>query len=111
MPPYNEQQPIDLRIYIGILLLRWQVVAICFLYALLGGVLYINLAPKLYLTKCKIMIFRDPNLEVSSASSPWRSFSVHAYLLEGEALRKQAVRRLLPEWGDAMGGERGCCSA
>ncbi len=102
----SEQGKVDFRLYIGILLFRWQIIALCFLYALLGGVLFINLAPKSYLTHCKIMIYRDPNLEVASGSSPWRSFSAHAYLLESERLRRQAVRRLLPEWSDVMRGEK-----
>jgi len=102
----TEQGKVDFRLYLGIILFRWQIIALCFLYALLGGVLFINLAPKSFLTHCKIMIYRDPNLEVASGSSPWRSFSAHAYLIESERLRRQAVRRLLAAWADTMRGEK-----
>jgi len=105
MPLDTEEHKVDFRVYIGMLVFRWQIIALCFLYALVGGVLYVNLAPKLYQTRCKIMVFRDPNLEVASASSPWRSFSAHAYLLESDALRGRAVQRLKAEFGAEMGGE------
>ena len=55
----QEQSKIDFRVYLGIILFRWQIIAVCFLYALLAGVLYIHLAPKKYESSCNIMIYRD----------------------------------------------------
>lgn len=99
----TEQQKIDFRVYIGIVFFRWKIIAVCFLYCLLGGVLYIQFAPKEYLAKCKIMIYRDPHLEVSRSSSPWESFSVHTYLFQSDNLRNRAVKRLLDNWGKIIG--------
>jgi len=101
----TEQGKIDFRVYIGIVFFRWQIIALSFLYCLLGGVLYINLMPKTYLTKCKIMIHRESNLEVSSPSSPMLSFSTHAYLLQGPELRMKVVKKLWSEWGSEMGSQ------
>ena len=46
MPDNDEQKKVDPRIYLGILVFRWKLVVICFLYSLLGGVLYLQFAPK-----------------------------------------------------------------
>ena len=54
--PEIEQPTIDFRIYIGMILFRWKIIVICFLYALLGGVLYLDLAPKKYASTCKIIV-------------------------------------------------------
>lgn len=98
-----EPQGVDIRIYLGIILLRWQVIVFCLLYALLGGILYIYYVPPEYLTRCKVMVYRDPNLEVSSQSGPWRSSQAHVYLLQSDKLRKQAAKKLMEEWGKRMG--------
>jgi capsular exopolysaccharide synthesis family protein len=106
MPPEPEQQKIDFRVYIGILFFRWQVIAVCFLYALLAGVLYIHLAPKKYHTSCRLMIYRDPHLEIARTNpqqTPWRSLSQHIYLLASDRLREQAARNLIEDWGEQIG--------
>jgi capsular exopolysaccharide synthesis family protein len=106
MPPEPEQQKIDFRVYIGILFFRWQVIAVCFLYALLAGVLYIHLAPKKYHTSCRLMIYRDPQLEIARTNpqqTPWRSLSQHIYLLASDRLREQAARNLIEDWGEQIG--------
>jgi capsular exopolysaccharide synthesis family protein len=101
----TKEEKVDFRLYIGILFFRWQIIVMCFLCSLLAGVIYINAAAKIYLTKCKIMIHRETNLEVSTPSSPLQSFATHQWLLQSDGLRKQVVRRLLPGYGRAMGGE------
>lgn len=99
MPIETKEDKVDLRLYIGILCFRWQMIVLCFLYSLLFGVLFIQLMPPRYLTHCTIMIYRDPNLQMSSDASPWSSFSAHSFLLENEDMRKRAVMKLMPEWG------------
>ncbi|MBA4388895.1 MAG: hypothetical protein C0404_13005 [Verrucomicrobia bacterium] len=98
-----EPQKIDFRVYIGILFFRWQLIVFCFLWSLLGGIVYINLVPPEYLTRYKVMIYRDPNLEVASTGGPWRSSAAHFYLLQSEKLRKQAARKLIEKWGSSVG--------
>jgi capsular exopolysaccharide synthesis family protein len=93
----------DVRIYLAILFFRWQTIAVCFLYALLAAVLYVHLAPKTYLTACKLLIHRDPNLQLSGEQSPWSSISSHIYLLQSEKLRLRVARELAPAWGEQMG--------
>ncbi|MBN1557615.1 MAG: polysaccharide biosynthesis tyrosine autokinase [Lentisphaerae bacterium] len=99
----QEEQKLDFRIYIGILFFRWQIIAVCFLYALLAGVLYIHVAPKQHRTFCRLMIYRDPNLEITESISPWRSLSSHRYLLQSERLRERAAKSLIETWGETIG--------
>jgi capsular exopolysaccharide synthesis family protein len=108
MPAITEQQKIDFRVYIGILFFHWQIITICFLYCLLAGVLYINLAPKQYLISTKVMIYRDPLLDVSSslAGAERTSFSMHTFLLQNEKFRERAAKQLTEKWGDKMGNFR-----
>ncbi|OGV72641.1 MAG: hypothetical protein A2269_05540 [Lentisphaerae bacterium RIFOXYA12_FULL_60_10] len=101
---YGENtHQIDFRVYIGILVFRWQTIAVCFLYALFGAVMYLNFAPRQYLTTCKLMIYRDVNLSTGTDSSPWKQSNAHVYLLQSEKLRRRVVRRLFETWGESMG--------
>ncbi|MFT7489529.1 MAG: hypothetical protein ACI9OU_001933, partial [Candidatus Promineifilaceae bacterium] len=43
--------PVDFRMYLGLILFRWQVIAVCFLYSLLGGVLFLQFTPKMYVAQ------------------------------------------------------------
>ena len=106
MPIETKEEKVDLRMYVGILFFRWQFITVCFLYSLLVGVLFIQLMPPVYLTGCKIMIYRDPNLQISSDSSPWSSFTAHAFLLENEDMRKRAVGTLMPDYGSKFRNQR-----
>jgi capsular exopolysaccharide synthesis family protein len=105
MPENTDQGKIDFRVYIGVIFFRWQIIVLCFLYALFGGVLYIELLPKTYLTKCKIMIHRESSLEVASPSSPMLNFNTHVYLLQSPELRMQVVKKLWNTWGSEMGSQ------
>jgi len=103
MPPVNnETSAIDFRVYIGMLFFRWQTIVVCFLYCLLGGVLYLNLAPKKYSAFCKIMIYRDPKLMIPGQQDNW-SLSSHIYLLQSTKLRERVVDRLKEKWGEIVG--------
>lgn len=104
--PEQAEQKIDFRLYIGLFFFYWQTIAVCFLYCLLAGVLYVRFAPKQYETSCKLMVHRDTNLEIASVNdrySPWRSFKIHSYFLQSEDLRKGVAEELVDKWGETMG--------
>jgi len=105
MQQSSEPQNVDFRVYIGILLFRWQIITLFFLYSLLGGVLFVHLAPKRFLVAAKVMIYRDPLLEVSGnlAGAERTSFQMHAYLLQDEKYRERAAKALADEWGGKIG--------
>jgi len=106
MPLEDEQQKIDLRIYVGILFFRWQTIAVCFLYGLLCGVLYIHLMPKVYATGCRLLVHRDEKLMIKGSDSPFQSMNSHRYLLQSTKLRTIVVNRLIDEWGERMGSRQ-----
>ncbi|MDA0991855.1 MAG: polysaccharide biosynthesis tyrosine autokinase, partial [Verrucomicrobia bacterium] len=101
----GEGQPIDFRIYLGMILFRWQIITVCFLYALLGGVLFLQLTPKKYVVHFLIRSFDDPVLHVGPAS-PWSSIVRHQKMIADGQARSQAVKRLTPEWGEKLGDKR-----
>ncbi|NQU38637.1 MAG: polysaccharide biosynthesis tyrosine autokinase [Lentisphaerae bacterium] len=113
MPPNNGQpeapQQIDFRQYVGIIVFRWQIIALCFLYCLLTGVLYIHLSPKKYLTQAKITLYRDPLLALSGQNERnpfWTSFSLHEHMLTNPRLIARTVGLLKDQWGDRFTNQR-----
>lgn len=102
----QQQQTIDFRVYIGIIFFRWQIIVLCFLYCLLGGVLYLQVVPKKYRTTCKIDVFSDRMLTVSDQEAHWTSLSRHINMLENKDIRDETVRRLSNEWGEKVGSRR-----
>ncbi|MBL7115803.1 MAG: polysaccharide biosynthesis tyrosine autokinase [Kiritimatiellae bacterium] len=106
MPPQQPQQEqkIDFRIYLGILFFRWKIIVVCFLYCLLGGVLYLNLTPKQYGANCQILIYRDENVALSERA-PWAEEKTHIYLLRSGKIRQRVVDRLATEWTERLGGK------
>jgi capsular exopolysaccharide synthesis family protein len=102
----QEENKIDFRVYLGIILFRWQIIALCFLYCLLAGVLYIHLAPKKFQSKCNVMIYRDPLLTISKEGAQWSSLQTHTYMLENPKLTQRVIGKLVDEWGEKMGGRR-----
>lgn len=99
-----EEQRIDPRMYLGILLLRWKWLAICFLYSMLGGVLYLNLAPKEFRTSMKLLVYRDPLLQLPNApAAAWATQTSHSYLLQSDKLRQRVAGELVDKWGKQMG--------
>jgi len=108
MPP-TIQQPVeetkvDFRIYLGIILFRWQLIAVCFLYCLLAGVLYIHLAPRRYSSRCNVMIYRDPLLTSTDYREEITSLRTHTYMLNNHKLHDRVIASLLEEWADRVGG-------
>ncbi len=101
--PQPQQEKVDYRLYLGMLFFRWQIIALCFLYCLLGGVLYIHLTPKEYQTQCSIIAYRDPNTIVGRGN-PYSSYGTYSLLLSSPKLRARAVDRLEEKWGKVMGG-------
>jgi capsular exopolysaccharide synthesis family protein len=95
---------IDLRSYLLVLVFRWQIIVLCFLLCLLGGVLYINFTPREYLTECKVMIYSEPMLTLSSDSTRWTSLPLHAAMLADAKLAERVAKKLEKEWGKRMGG-------
>ena len=82
----QEGQKVDFRLYLGLILFRWQVIAVCFLYSLLIGVLFLQLVPKKYVTNLTITAFLDPNIKVGP-NSTWSNIARHATLLSDNTSR------------------------
>jgi capsular exopolysaccharide synthesis family protein len=99
----TETTQIDPRLYLGILVFRWKLIVICFLYCLLGAVAYLNLVPKQYLTNAAILIFRDPNTEISGQQYLWEDGQTHIDLLSSESLNERVIQRLSPNWAERLG--------
>lgn len=99
-----EENKIDFRIYLGIILFRWQLIAVCFLYSLLGGVMYLHLAPKQYQSSAKIMIYRDPLLMVSNEGAQWTSLQTHTYMLSNLKMHERVIGMLTEEYAERLGG-------
>lgn len=102
--PLQAETKTDFRIYIGIVLFRWQTIVLCFLVSLLCAVVFLNSVPRRYRTMCKIMVHKDENLEAPSPTSPWSPLASHIYLLSSSQLRTRASENLRPEWETVMGG-------
>lgn len=107
MPPVDsfEQKKVDPRIYLGILVFRWKLIVICFLYALVGGVLYLELAPKEYEASAQIMIYRDPSTQVDTISDRESLGMLRAALLENEGFQEKVIEALAPKWLKRIGGD------
>ncbi len=99
-----EQKKIDPRIYLGILVFRWKLILICFLYCLLGGVLYLEFTPKQYDTATRLFIYRDPSTKIESQGYHSSQSQSHVSLLRSEAFRARIVERLAPIWLSRLGG-------
>lgn len=104
-PDSFEQKKVDPRVYLGILVFRWKLIVICFLYCLLGGVVYLQFAPKEYSTTATVMIYRDPSTQIDSQSYRWTESQTHVSLLQSEGFQKRIVERLGPRWLKRVGGD------
>ncbi len=112
----KEQQPepqkFDPRQYLAIYIFRWKIIVLCALYCMLAGVIFIEVAPRKYLTNCIVQIWRDPTLRVSQYGGGWRPLSTHAWTLttsrELEDMTigalKDKVLRDGRTWRERMGG-------
>jgi capsular exopolysaccharide synthesis family protein len=99
-----EQKKIDPRIYLGILVFRWKLIIICFLYCLLGGVLYLEFTPKQYDTVTRLFIYRDPSTRIESQTYHGSQSQSHVSLLRSEAFKARIVERLASVWLSRLGG-------
>ncbi len=100
----QEENKIDFRIYLGIILFRWQIIAVCFLYCLLAGVLYIHLAPKKFQSSCNLMIYRDPLIAGKTEGRYWTFLEPHIYMLKNPRTLNRVVDNLVGEWAEKLGG-------
>jgi len=100
----EEETSIDFRLYLAVILFRWKWIAVCFLYALLAGVVYLHVAPKRYQSRTEIMIYRDPLLTVSREGARWTNLRTHIYMLNHRRLHERVVQRLAGTWADQVGG-------
>lgn len=100
----SEENKIDFRIYLGIILFRWQIIAVCFLYALLAAVIYLHAAPKRFESRMRIMIYRDPLLTVTREGAQWTSLQLHTHILRNELLHDRVIDRLTSQWAERVGG-------
>ena len=107
MPQELEQsEPIDIRLYIGMIFFHWKTIVVCFLYALLAGVLYIDFTPPQYQASCAVSIYRDPVITVTKAAGQWARPATHARLLASADLRNRTVDKLFDEWSEQLGGRQ-----
>lgn len=106
MPETSEQKKVDPRIYLGIIVFRWKLVVICFLYSLLGGVVYLQFAPKEYSTYASIMIYRDPSTQIESQTYQWSASQTHIALMQSEGFQNRVIEVLLPRWLKRLGGDK-----
>lgn len=102
-PDSFERKRIDPRIYLGILVFRWKLIVVCFLYCLLGGVAYIELAPKQYLTTAAIAVHRDPATYIDTTKYQWAGAHTHIGLLKSPQLNARVVEKLAPKWAPRLG--------
>lgn len=103
MPPATEQQQFDIRQYVGILFFRWHIIAVCFLYCLLAGVLYVRFVPPRYKASATVEISLDPLLKLSGASSTWISWRRQVVMLKSAGAREEVVNALAEDWGERIG--------
>jgi capsular exopolysaccharide synthesis family protein len=98
-----DTSKIDPRIYLGILVFRWKLVVICFLYALLFAVLYLEFVPKKYLTRAAVVIARDPNTQISGQNYLWQEANTHIDLLRSEGFNERIKAQLSGQWAEKVG--------
>jgi len=99
-----EENKIDFRIYVGIILFRWQIIAVCFLYSMLAGVLYITFAPKKYQSSCNLMIYKDSLIVGKSNVRYWEYLQPHVYMLKNPKTIQKVIDKLAPEYAERLGG-------
>lgn len=105
-PEATESVKFDPRNYIAIFVFRWKMIAVCILLFVLGGMLYVRYAPRKYLTKCAVMIWRDPTLTLPERSTFLTQIPAYIRLLNSDELQGRVVNRLRDEWRSTLGGNR-----
>ncbi len=100
-----EQKKVDPRVYLGIIVFRWKLIVVCFLYCLLGGVGYLEFAPKQYGTLAQIMLYRDPSTTIESQNYHWQQSQTHLALLQSEGFKARVAEKLSALWLPRLGGD------
>ncbi|MDA1087055.1 MAG: polysaccharide biosynthesis tyrosine autokinase [Verrucomicrobia bacterium] len=105
MPPKKSIDPpkFDYRVYLGLIIFHWKLIVVCFLWALLLGVIYIRVTDEAYSTTGQIRIVRD---DLKSLPSPKGavSWGWHKHVISGRC-RDVAAARVGPDWVDVIGPE------
>jgi len=104
LKPPAEENKIDFRIYLGIILFRWKLIAICFLYSMLAAVLYLDFAPREYRSSCNLMIYRDSRVAGKSNERYWIYLQPHVYMLRNHKTIQKVIDKLAPEYAEKVGG-------
>lgn len=107
MPDEFEQKRFDPRIYLGILIFRWKLIVLCFVYCVLGGVLYLEFTPKEYQSRAEILISRDPSTKIDETAYQWQSRHTHVQLLQSSSFVRGIIERLTPRWLPRLAGKYG----
>ena len=97
--------PVDFRIYLGLILFRWQIIAVCFLYSLLGGVLFLQFTPKMYIARAGLRSSINGTLQVGPKPE-WAEIRRHINLLKTGQAQRLAIENLTPIWGERIGDKR-----
>ena len=102
-PNKTDAIRIDPRMYLGIMVFRWKLIAICFLYCLLAGVVYLEFVSTQYLTRAVIMIYRDPNTAIAGQSHLWEESQTHVELLQSDPFNDRVSSALSAAWAAKVG--------
>jgi len=103
MPPKKTAQPekFDYRAYLGIVVFRWKLIVLCFLWAILAGVLFIRFSEKKFNASGTVRIYKEKMKELPSPRAPI-SWAWHQHLVQGRC-RSAATRALRDGWVDVVG--------
>ena len=105
-----EEKKVDPRIYLGILVFRWKLIVVVFLYSLLGGVIYLQFAPREYNSSTAIMLYRDLSAQIDSQQFRWTDSQTHLNLVQSDAFQLRVIEALAPKWLARLGGDRSALS-
>jgi capsular exopolysaccharide synthesis family protein len=103
----EQQKKVDPRVYLGIIVFRWKLIVVCFLYCLLVGVLYLEFSPRQYDTVSAVAIYRDPSTRIQSQAYRSTQSQTHVGLLQNPGFQARVVEQLASRWLARLGGDSG----
>lgn len=104
MPPKKSisSTGFDPRIYLGVIIFRWKLIAACFLWSIFIGVVYLRVAEKKYTTAGQIRITRDG---MTALPSPLGKLGYEwTVQVINSRCATRAAERLRERWVDSLGG-------
>jgi len=102
----TEGAKFDPRVYLAMFVFRWKIILLCVLLCLLGGVAYLKFTPSKYLTRCVVMLWRDPQLALTDTASQWSSTRAYIWILASQELQDTVIRQLEPAYAQKLGGRQ-----